>query len=78
MSLCRSCDAEILWATTAAGKAMPLDAVPNPNGNVEAVCDAHGRWSVVAVYKGPDLFGAVRYMPHHATCPNADEHRTRR
>lgn len=31
---CRACDAEIRWARTANGKAIPLDAEPNPDGNV--------------------------------------------
>lgn len=75
MSVCRSCGAPILWATTAAGKSMPLDPEPAENGNVEAVADAHGRWSVVAVHAQPPVFGGPLYLAHFVTCPNAAEHR---
>jgi DNA modification methylase len=36
VTACRSCGAEIRWARTFTGKLMPLDAAPNPAGNVEA------------------------------------------
>lgn len=72
MSRCRSCDAEIFWATSQSGKAMPLNAKPDPFGNVKiygrpAACSA-------VVLAGSDLEAAradgVRlFMPHHATCP---------
>lgn len=79
MSRCRSCDAEIVWATTAVGKAMPLDAIPNDAGNVEVTTDAQsGLLRVIAVHKEPPMFGeAPVYMPHHGTCPNANEWRKR-
>jgi hypothetical protein len=32
---CRSCNAEIVWASTAQGKFMPVDAESVPDGNVE-------------------------------------------
>lgn len=32
---CASCGAPITWAITPAGKRMPVDAEPTPNGNVE-------------------------------------------
>lgn len=34
MSTCRSCGAEVLWAKTRAGKAMPVDPEPTAEGNV--------------------------------------------
>lgn len=67
---CRSCGAEILWVLTAAnGKPMPLDATPNPEGNVELVT---GR---AVVHASSPLFatpGSI-YMSHFATCPDADD-----
>jgi hypothetical protein len=43
---CRSCHAEIQWATTAKGKAMPLDVTPvDPDSHGAQVAweDEHGR-----------------------------------
>ena len=68
MGACRSCGDEIRWARTVAGKAMPLDLEPNPNGNV-VLRDG------VAVVLGPlertiaEEEGETLRMPHHATCP---------
>lgn len=62
---CRSCGAEIRWARTSAGKRMPLDAEPNPNGNVELTN------GVAVVHAQPPAFvdGEI-FMPHFATCPD--------
>ncbi len=82
---CRSCDAPILWCVTEAGKWQPLDAQPDPSGNVEI--ERRGCATVsrvvnnVAIVLGGALAESrggqpiVRYMPHHATCPNADQWR---
>jgi hypothetical protein len=71
MSVCKSCGAPLLWAKTAAGQRMPLDAVPSPDGG----------W----VYAGPEKIRAAveddtvaRYVPHWATCPDAASHRRKR
>lgn len=55
------------WVRTVKGQPMPLDAEPNPAGNV--TLDAHGRAVVHAAGAAP----ADRpvFMPHHATCPDA-------
>jgi hypothetical protein len=71
VSRCRSCGAEIVWATTEAGKAMPLDAAPTVEGNV-AVTGAEK--PVATVLAGLFLeearsAGRELFMPHHATCP---------
>ena len=73
MSVCQGCKAEIVWALTSAGKSMPLDPEPHPDGNVEAMQDQDGRWHVIAVHPGPDLFGGTRYHSHFTTCPKADD-----
>lgn len=72
MSRCRSCDAEVVWATSQTGKAMPLNAKPDPFGNVK-VYGRPGALSAVVV-AGVELeetrrLGVDLYMPHHATCP---------
>lgn len=73
--MCRGCKARIVWAITPKGKSMPLDPEPSPDGNVEVVTDANGRWHVVAVHPEPDLFGGIRYLSHFVTCPKSKEFR---
>ncbi|HEX7277897.1 MAG TPA: hypothetical protein VF244_11025 [Acidimicrobiales bacterium] len=67
MPACRSCNAPVRWIKTVAGKAMPLDPAPNPDGNV-VIEDG------VARVVGPEAEGE-RWMTHWATCPSAAKHR---
>lgn len=69
MSACRSCNATIRWERTAAGKPIPLDPEPRPDGNLCIRDD--GR--VVSDHGFPA--SAPRYVTHFATCPNANQHR---
>ena len=72
MSTCRGCGAEIKWAKTVKGKAIPLALDPHPDGNVELV-------NGIAYVKGQsDNPADVRHMPHHATCPAANRFRKRK
>lgn len=78
MTRCRSCDAEIIWATSSTGKAMPLNAKADPFGNVRV----YGRPDALSatVLAGEQLEaartdGARLYMPHHATCPHGGDWR---
>jgi hypothetical protein len=67
MAACRSCDAEITWATSEqTGKPIPLDATPTANGNLALV---NGK----AHYYGADdeRLHRERYTSHFATCPEA-------
>lgn len=66
-SFCRSCGEAILWARTAAGKAMPLN-VDHEHGTVHL--DADG--TITRLTTTPEPGG---HTPHFATCPNADQHR---
>jgi hypothetical protein len=81
MTACRSCGAPILWAVTTGGKPIPLDAEPDAGGNVlmtgARVGTARGFAPEVRVEAGPPLFpdDSPRFMPHHATCPQADRWR---
>ena len=62
---CRSCGARIRWARTVNGSKIPIDAEP-------------AKRIVLTTDHGADIIGAVvvdTFMPHHATCPNAAEHR---
>ena len=72
VEVCRACGAPIVWASTVHGRAMPIDADPDPDGNIELVADAKGRTVAHVHHDGQaSLFGDVqRWMPHFATCPN--------
>lgn len=67
MSHCSSCPAEIVWGRTPTGKAMPLDAAPDPNG-MWVLDDGNIR-------KAEESDTAPHYTSHFATCPNAKTHR---
>lgn len=69
MSTCKSCGARIIWAPTPAGKHIPVDADPTPDGNIEL------RDGIAHVNQQANLLGEARYVTHFATCPQADEHR---
>lgn len=74
---CRSCDAAIIWATTAGGKAMPVDAEPVEDGNVELASTNGHRGPVATVLTGPSLLGGPLRKSHFATCKDADTWRQR-
>lgn len=81
VSACRSCGAEIVWAYTPAGKRIPVDARPVDGGNV-LLHRAPGQdptATVIGKAVQPALFGddSPRYVSHFATCPDADQHRSR-
>lgn len=65
---CRSCGAPMFFARTAAGKLLPIDAVPVDDGNVEILDDGSA-----LVHGSPTLFGGVRYVSHFVTCPDGKE-----
>jgi hypothetical protein len=71
---CNYCRAPIRWMTTVNGKAMPVDAQPSERGNVIRLGEHAGvlgpRQADAARYAGNQLF-----MPHVATCPDADKWR---
>lgn len=77
MSWCRSCGARVLWAVTAAtGSRMPLDEAPVADGYVTIEAWPNTAVPVATVHAPGGLFdtrpaGAARYVPHHATCPDA-------
>lgn len=67
---CRSCHAAIFWAITDKGKQQPIDAAPVAGGNLVVAQRGTVFYAHVA-----GLFDAPgdRYMPHHATCPDAEK-----
>lgn len=76
---CRSCNAEIVWAWTAANKSMPVDAAPTDAGTLRLLDLPTG--PRVEVIADPDQWMLIpevgRYTSHFATCPQADRWRTR-
>lgn len=72
MAWCESCGARIVWCPTIWRNRMPLDATPNPDGNMvvndEGFVEGAEGWP-------PDR---VRWTAHHETCPFADEWRGRK
>lgn len=69
MNRCTSCGAKVIWAKTAKGKSMPLDATPTADGNLVLVN------GVARIPEIGDDQPFLAYKSHFATCPNADEHR---
>ena len=85
MATCRSCRSDIWWAYTPNGKPIPIDATPDPRGNIAEVPVADvgdAGFRQVVVY-GPDDArrrrddGVTLYVSHFVTCRQADEWRTR-
>lgn len=75
MARCRSCPAEVWWATTEAGKQMPLDVQPAADGNVVIVERRPAGVLVRVLKKGEAPGDVATYKSHFATCPNARRHR---
>lgn len=70
-----TCGALILWAKTAKGRPIPLNATPDPKGNIE-LRDGVARF--VKADPNADLSlldPPTRYTTHFVNCPHAAEHR---
>ena len=65
VTACRSCDAPIRWVRTVRGNLMPLDAAPDPAGNVEIID------GVAHVHGQPPLGTPELWTCHFYTCPDA-------
>lgn len=76
---CRSCAAELAWATSTTGALIPLDAKPTPDGNLAVHRNARGDLQARVLKKGEEPAAhEVRGTSHFSSCPRADEHRRRR
>jgi len=83
MAKCKSCGAEIRWIKTPAGNVMPCNTEPveywdGYGGTTKVVTETGG--VVPASLEQPSLFDLdvppkTGYIPHWATCPNANRHR---
>ncbi len=77
---CKSCGASIWWARTERGKSIPLDALPDPAGNI--TLELQPRGERVAVVHGPLALamlpeGVKRWKTHFVGCKSAAQHRRR-
>ncbi len=74
---CRSCGAEIIWVKTANQRLMPLNAEPDPKGNLILL---NGVPTLVQrdLYDKPLEEQGPRYTSHFVTCPDADKFRKKR
>lgn len=73
---CRSCLEPIRWERTAAGRAIPLDPDPVPEGNI-IISDGHAIVfaSAARVPTGDDV---PRYVSHFVSCKDAADWRGKR
>ena len=69
LSECRGCAAPIIFARLDTGKAIPLNPIPHPGGNVAARMHM-GRLIgfVISKEHRPGPQDTWRLYPHHATC----------
>ena len=75
---CRSCQGSIEWATMPTGRLMPIDALPDPSGNLAVKRDERRELRGRVVTDAEPLRGDEKpATSHFATCPNADQHRRR-
>lgn len=66
-ALCRSCNAPILWMTTAAGKSIPVEPSSISPEEAEMLAELPRG--------GKLMFDSTRHKSHFARCPKAKEHR---
>lgn len=60
---CRACGASMIWVRSPKGRAMPVNAEPDPKGELMII-------EHTASYAG-DAHEGDRYTSHFATCPEA-------
>lgn len=78
MSVCRSCEREIVWAETSTTRSrIPLDPQPVPEGNVVLVPSSVEDAPATAFVLGGEALARARldqrrlYRSHFASCPHA-------
>ena len=71
VQLCDGCLARIRWAITAHGKRQPVNADPDPKGNLAAYTDGTGTLRVRVLSSERNRLEGLEWqaMPHAATCP---------
>lgn len=78
-SQCRSCRADVIWASTVNGRRMPVDATPNPDGNVVLVDQGVTEPPLAIVVhterEQAETPADALHTSHFQTCPHAAKHR---
>ncbi len=74
-SKCRSCGADIYWATTEKGKSMPVNVEREMDGNISLFLHRPTGELTAMVHKPGGGPWEDRYVSHFATCPQAQQHR---
>lgn len=77
---CKSCMAAIVWIGTAKGKSIPCDATPvyyieRPRSGKQRIVTPNGQVLACEYTTDPHKATGTGYVPHWATCPQADKHR---
>lgn len=81
-SACKGCGRPIYWVETEKGARMPLDPEPVEAGRIivrmgpqmgKATAHAETAEETAARLRCPEAAGRLAFMPHHATCPKANE-----
>lgn len=78
MSPCKSCGAEMIWARTRTGTAMPLDPAPVPEGNVQLTTEDLELCATVLAGErlaAARAAGVTLHRPHHISCPEGPKWR---
>lgn len=81
LGACKTCRAPILWAATAAGRPMPIDARPDERGNLRLTIHLQGgrdNDTLTAAVALPEQRDPPLYVAHFSTCPDANRHRKAR
>lgn len=72
---CRRCMATLRFVQMTSGKAMPVNPIPDPTGNVAARKIGHRYAAGYVLHKGEDPKpGFVVFRPHWADCTDAPKH----
>lgn len=81
MTTCASCGASIFWAVSANNSRMPINAEPDPEGNVlvsVSRSNPENKKCVVLKRDQARLEGRRYFTSHFSSCPNAKKHRTKK
>lgn len=72
MNTCARCGAQVYWATNrSTGKVAPIDAEPDPKGNVIL----HDDWTYSVLGKNGNLDDGPTRMNHFVTCSDPPRRR---
>lgn len=74
---CKSCNADIVWSYTRNAKRMPVDAKPDPKGNI-VLTERDGAAPSASYVGSFEQTDAPHYFSHFMSCPFAETHRKAR